>query len=110
MGLAIAAGALELVVAVEPVVIVDAGRPAGAGGFVFDAPVVVRAGSRTMTAWCRPRRAGAEALGQLRPRAIQAAFTTSDQALKAASPMFQIKVYDAERKRSEKIELAAAQR
>jgi hypothetical protein len=44
----------------------------------------------------------------------KAAFATGDQALKAAMdlkgrfPMLQIKVYDAERKRSEKIELAAA--
>jgi hypothetical protein len=41
-------------------------------------------------------------------------FATNDQALKAARdlkgrfPMLQIKIYDAERKRSEKIELAAA--
>jgi hypothetical protein len=43
----------------------------------------------------------------------KAAFATSDQALKAAMdlkgrfPMLQIKVYDAERRRSEKIELVA---
>jgi hypothetical protein len=45
----------------------------------------------------------------------KAAFTASDQALKAAVdlkgrfPMLQIKVYDAKRKRSEAIELAVAQ-
>jgi hypothetical protein len=44
----------------------------------------------------------------------KADFASSEQALKAALdlkgrfPMLQIKVYDAERKRSEKIELAAA--
>jgi hypothetical protein len=45
---------------------------------------------------------------------VKADFTTSDQALKAGKdlkgrfPMLQIKVYDAERKQSEQIELAAA--
>jgi len=44
----------------------------------------------------------------------KAIFASKDQALKAAKdlkgrfPMLQVKVYDAERKRSEKIELAAA--
>jgi hypothetical protein len=44
----------------------------------------------------------------------KAIFTSNDQALKAAKdlkgrfPMLQVKVYDAERKRTETIELAAA--